>query len=56
MNHNLYIPTLKESISGLPTLLWTVNDSSIITKYISDSSVKIIFSDENFFKSDSCVL
>ncbi len=49
MDYSLYSQRLKNSIKGVPVLLFTINDPSLVTRYLQDDSVRIILSDENLY-------
>ena len=56
MDYRIYTLKLKKSFPGLPVLLFTINEESIVKKYVMDDSVKVILSDENLYdsKNNTC--
>jgi len=58
MDYRIYTLKLKKSFSGLPILLFTINDEPTVMEYVMDDSVKVILSDESLYvrKSNACAL
>jgi len=56
MDYSQYTQRLKNSMKGLPVLLFTINDDSLVNKYLQDDSVKVILTDENLYtlRSKEC--
>ena len=49
MDYQIYSDQLRKALPNIPTLLFTVNNSSQISSYLKNSDVKIILSDENLY-------
>ena len=49
MDYQIYSDQLEKALPNIPTLLFTVNNSSQISKYLKNNDVKIILSDENLY-------
>ncbi|WND02753.1 glycerophosphodiester phosphodiesterase [Temperatibacter marinus] len=56
MDYRQYSTRLKNALGEIPILLWTVNDSPLLSTYLNDRSVKIILTDEQFFDINKCSL
>jgi len=55
MDYRDYTPYLRRTFRQVPVHLFTVNSEPEVLELMSNENVKVILSDKNFFKLDSCV-
>ena len=53
MDYKYFTDDLQSSLSFIPLLIFTINDAETLSHFLENSNVKVILSDEPFYKTTS---